>query len=683
MTNLYIDGRQAVLEAGTNIKITAENPLFTDAGTYTLEVSLPLDGCAENQRIFGAIHRPDVLKGELVAKRWNFVLVAPPLHIEGKARISTVDNESVKVQLLAGRSALNDAATDPQGRDLYVDELDGLGYVFEKAYAKAYPDSVLQLYSHTRDLWLKGQITVQGRDGDENAVVLPIYSTADKVTANELSLVRWGRQGRYLDTHQQNGKEYELAPVGARVTPFPTDDSYVEAGGQTQFNSRTPFAPQPFLIFVVERVLKALGFTVAPEDNAVRGTWQERLIIANCRPTVQIAKMLPHWTVKEFIREVQHFFGVVIYANAGRAHIVRKRKAYGQEGTTHFIDQPVDEYTATLDDSTKKSDTAAANVVYKFAEVDKRMQLTTDIEEKAKCTAEPNLQAIKEGTSVGSGFSSGGNLYTFAREYVITNAKTGFRHAYFRIHATEQWQLEVIDPMGGRFPKWNPLDRKPEPDVELRIVPVQTAVPAKGIRAVVLWKMNSSKSNRYDFRAEYSTPAPIMATADAIQGEDQTAWWSVCDELYPKVQDSNKNEPKPRDVIEVAYYKEGMHQRIEWNGSAADFPTAVGNPFYVEQENIKEHPAATYRLLLNFNGLKPDETPAEDPDDCMLKTALSGYTPPDTTVQRVVSFIDRGDFHPEDLYIIKGRRYFCRKLEFNVTEQGMERLIKGYFHEAE
>lgn len=105
--------------------------------------------------------------------------------------------------------------------------------------------------------------------------------------------------------------------------------------------------------------------------------------------------------------------------------------------------------------------------------------------------------------------------------------------------------------MGGRFPKWNPLDRKPEPDVELRIVPVQTAVPAKGIRAVVLWKLNSSKSNRYDFRAEYSTPAPIMATADAIQGEDQTAWWSVCDELYPKVQDSNKTEPKPRDVIEV------------------------------------------------------------------------------------------------------------------------------------
>ena len=127
-----------------------------------------------------------------------------------------------------------------------------------------------------------------------------------------------------------------------------------------------------------------------------------------------------------------------------------------------------------------------------------------------------------------------------------------------------------------------------------------------------------------------------------------------------------------------------MLQHVAWGEFySAEFPTAVGNPFYVEQENIKEHPAATYRLLLNFNGLKPDETPDEDPDDCMLKTVLSGYTPPDTAVQRVVSFIDRGDFKPEDVYIIGGRRYLCRKLEFSVTEKGTERLVKGYFHEAE
>ena len=673
MTNLYIDGRQAVLEAGTNIKITAENPLFTDAGTYTLEVNLPLDGCAENQRIFGAIHRADVLKGELVAKRWNFVLVAPPLHIEGKARISTVDHESVKVQLLAGRSALNDAATDPQGRDLYVDELKGLndsnqyGWLFAKPVREKY--QIPPSYPHARDMWLNGEITYKGRAGDENAVVLPIYSTTDKVIVNELTVLLWGGKGERLK-EDRHGREYEFDRHGAIVTPRPDEGTYVDAEKRPHLQSNPVFAPQPFLIFVVERVLKALGFTVAPEDNAVRGTWQERLIIANCRPTLQIAQMLPHWTVKEFIREVQNFFGVVIYFEGRQAKIVRKRKAYGLENTTHFIEQPIDEYTATVEENTKGKDPVGANVAYKFAEVEKRMQLPGDIELKAKPVLVPGLEFINTLPRA-----------NYSKDHIFTNAKTGFRYAHFRIHATEQWQVEIVDPMGGRFPSWNYIiEKKPNPDVELRIVPVQTAVPERGIRDVVLWW--NDKTRRYDNRVQGTTPAPIMATADTVP--DYTQQWSVCDELYPKVQDTGKAEPKERDVIEVAYYKEGMLQHVVWGEFySADFPTAVGNPFYVEQENIKEHPAATYRLLLNFNGLKPDETPAEDPDDCMLKTALSGYTPPDTNVQRVVSFIDRGDFHPEDIYIIKGRRYFCRKLEFNVTEQGMERLIKGYFHEAE
>ena len=229
MTNLYIDGRQAVLPTGTNIKVTAENPLFTEAGTYTLEVTLPLDGCAENQRIFGAIHRADVLKAELVAKRWEFVLVAPPLHIEGKARISAVDNEGVKIQLLAGRSAINDASTDAQDGERYVNELEGLGYVFEKAYAKKYPGDTILHYSRTRELWLNGEITHKGRAGDEQAVVLPIYSTADKAIANELAVLHWGGQGQLLKKHKDGGREYAFDRHGAILTPMPAEGTYVDA----------------------------------------------------------------------------------------------------------------------------------------------------------------------------------------------------------------------------------------------------------------------------------------------------------------------------------------------------------------------------------------------------------------------------------------------------------------------
>ena len=675
MTNLYIDGRQAVLEAGTNIKITAENPLFTDAGTYTLEVNLPLDGCAENQRIFGAIHRPDVLKGELVAKRWDFVLVAPPLHIEGKARISTVDNESVKIQLLAGRSALNDAAMDEKGEERFVDELPklfeggGNGWLFEKKLFEKY--QVGASYHHARELWINGELTYNGRPGDENAVVLPIYSTTDKIVVNELVYLQWGDKGRLIGA-SSNSRTYELAQHGATYVPMPGEGAYIDNQGQPHINTNTVFAPQPFLLFVVERVLKALGFTLAPEDNELRGTWQENIIIANCRPTIQIAQMLPHWTVKEFIREVQNFLGVVIYTEANRARIIRKRNAYGEAARTHFIQEPLDEYTITLDERAKNTETAGANVAYKFEEIDRRMQLPDDIEHKAKALLVPDLKTIK---TLPSGYLS--------QNVIFTNAKTNFRHAYFRIHATEQWQLEVVDPLGGRFSNWNLiLDKKPKADVELRIVPVQAAVPENGVACVTLWW--NKDTQRYDTVGKASVPVAVMATADYVP--DFNKQWSLQEELYPKTSNNSRKEPKAKEGIEVAYYEHGMQQQVDFGTSRTWFPTAYGNPFYVEQQNIKERPDAAYHLLLNFKGLKPDETTARLPErveDCMLNTVLTGYTPPDTTVQRVVSFIDRGDFHPEDIYIIKGRRYFCRKLEFNVTEQGMERLIKGYFHEAE
>ena len=347
MTNLYIDGRQAVLPTDTQIKVTTENPLFTDAGTYTLEVALPLEGCADNQRIFGPIHRADVLKAELTAKRWPFVLVAPPLHIEGTARVSSVDNEGVKIQLLAGRSALNDASKNADGEDLYIDELHniitkdergfsaigGLGSVFEKAYREKEPDADFISYYAVRNMWLNGELTHRGRDGDAETVVIPIYSTADKVTANERAVVYWGRRGKYIGV-DKGAKVYEMTNDGRRIAPFPAEGSFVDANQQEHLPSDTAFAPQPFLVVVVERLLKALGFNISPEDNAIRGTWQERIIVANCRKTVHIAHMLPHWTVKEFIREVQNFFGVLIITEGRRARIVRKRNSSRSHSTS-------------------------------------------------------------------------------------------------------------------------------------------------------------------------------------------------------------------------------------------------------------------------------------------------------------------------------------------------------------
>ena len=56
MLKLYLNSKPAALKEKSQLKLTRENPLFTDAGDYTFELSLPLVNSVENLSIFGALH---------------------------------------------------------------------------------------------------------------------------------------------------------------------------------------------------------------------------------------------------------------------------------------------------------------------------------------------------------------------------------------------------------------------------------------------------------------------------------------------------------------------------------------------------------------------------------------------------------------------------------------------------
>ena len=124
MIRLMIDGKVAVLKAGTSFKLTRMNPYFEDQGDFTFEVQLPLDGCAENLAIFGALHRAEVGVAGWANVELPMHLIAPPVDVVGVAKVMTVTDAEVKVQLLAGKSAVNDFGKDANGNDLYIDELD-------------------------------------------------------------------------------------------------------------------------------------------------------------------------------------------------------------------------------------------------------------------------------------------------------------------------------------------------------------------------------------------------------------------------------------------------------------------------------------------------------------------------------------------------------------------------------
>jgi len=100
-------------------------------------VSFPLAGCKENRRIFGAVHRPEASRKALLKRSFTFALTAGTFALSGRAAVTSVSQEEIKLQLLAGKSAFNfDSTNTDNGEEVYIDELP-LGIVTQRIHAKS------------------------------------------------------------------------------------------------------------------------------------------------------------------------------------------------------------------------------------------------------------------------------------------------------------------------------------------------------------------------------------------------------------------------------------------------------------------------------------------------------------------------------------------------------------------
>lgn len=680
MLTLYLNSKPAVLKAQTEIKLTRENPLFTDSGDYTFEVSLPLDGCAENLAIFGALHRAEVGKGAWLGKRLRALLVSLPLRVEGTAVVTSVTDVEVKVQLLGGRSALNVSLLDEQGRDRYIDELPSLGQALQGAYVRAMGEHSVQTYESTRDAMMRGKLMWQADEsdptslyiGDDEATALPIYSTTDKKLVNELceTMARTGSGGGRNSTFGDKSLGL-LAPIkraGATIESTVFEESYV-------------FAPQPYLVPLLERVFRALGFEVRAEDNALRGTWFERLIVANVRPTLDYRQMLPHWTAREFVTEVQRFFGVLIEVEGKRLKITRRGSLYAGEGTEVVLDAVSDAYTTTLEQQGSRKDVAQARVGYKLSGVPSALALPDELLSKAERVGFDGLANLGAVDDLNSSYGTG---------RIYDNELTGFSHTYLLEHGTEsRWALDVVDPLGAHRPKKDPVaDGAPTPkdekerEVELRIVPAFAVEGTK--RACLVSLVDLSMEPQF-----FPQPYGYMATSDTATASE-SSHFSVYRALYPK---REVKKAAKRDVLEVAYYSGGRRKMVEERGrgrengvvaSATSYalPMACGCPYYISQEHSKLLLDVSYRLLLNFKGLTAKEEEAGYSEG-MVRDVLTAYTPADTRVLMAATFLHAGALSPTDRYVIRGREYLCQRLEYTLTDEGVSPLVKGYFHEID
>lgn len=328
MIKLIIDGKEAVIKAGTSFKLTRMNPYFEDQGDFTFEVQLPLDGCAENLAIFGALHRAEVGLAGWDNKELPMHLIAPPVNVVGVAKVMTVSEAEVKVQLLAGKSAVNDFGKDAEGKDLYIDELD-LGLSLDNTntpvgYQDPYDVKKKHLY-----------VTFPVKDSTGMIVNYPLWT--------------WHLSGTVW------------------IRDYCTYKNY---------------AVQPYLATVINSIIRKLGYWQLL--NVFNSSWLKDVFVANNVQTNNVDDILPHWTVAEFFTELRNAFGV--YLDVGESvksvNLVSLSSHYsGSAGVV--LEEVLDELTADIDHDENAKTTKEGNTEYELGSISGVLRLPDEVWQNA------------------------------------------------------------------------------------------------------------------------------------------------------------------------------------------------------------------------------------------------------------------------------------------------------------
>jgi len=253
MVSLYIDGTPLVLPSDFATEIKIENSFFTKNGEYTYDFKIPLNN-PTNAAMYAHLHRLNNVS-EIKEKRQAVLMADNRCYINGTEIITDWTDDSVSIQLASGNSELNYLI----GASLQVSILD-MGKV--------------ELSDST------GRVTYYTQSLQYN------YPQFDYVAAPVSTPTGIINEWRFGMT--SSGYSLRLADDTIRIV-------------------------QPYLCAIVRRMLTALGYTIGV--NQLEESRYSQLIVVHDVNTLEYAKMLPGWSVKDFFENLERMFNLVLVVN--------------------------------------------------------------------------------------------------------------------------------------------------------------------------------------------------------------------------------------------------------------------------------------------------------------------------------------------------------------------------------
>ena len=629
---IIINGKQAYLKKNTSFDFIFENRLFTGSDSYTLSITFPLKGCAQNIAIFGHIHRADVIKSKVV---FDCDIRDGAFFKSGSITITEISDIEVKTQFLEGRSEQNfDATFD----DIYLNELD-LGYPTTRKGLSA--SAALQAYP------------------TNNWVPLPWVNNYSGNIQNPYTV-----GSHYVTGFEYTNEEHSFQPYLLYILKRICD----KLGYTYDFYDLEKSQYRTLLIC-----------------NTLPAAWD----------AWNFAIALPHWTLTEFFEQLENFlFGEFDINHKAKRIEFHFSNTLAKASGEACIDRVVDSYTAEVSQEDESKYMASCNL--KYADNDallwayyscdwfiranrSKAKIYEKMNDLLKDAEKLKVSGGYEGTGRdGRGYSclmcrgypngSDGNRLFYCKENDTYFVMYCYKSELFKSQNNSKWykyynRLMSVNQFGERFVS------EDADEIELKIVPAWIDGTDDKYGNVLFLDCGEMGSNESWTITEDGTSSGSSFTGARTDGStafgrrrnDPDIDYDGGDPVqgnasYAISKGSDSKSDEYFSVIYVGF----------WDGQLL---TAGHQPHpVVDRVEVWDN----FAYSTHTHTLRLNESTANAMRSVMHKI--------DGKKKYTFSFLSDTIPSPRALFYIMGQRYICEKITATFHESGKSQLLKGVFY---
>jgi hypothetical protein len=583
MTELFIDGVQAVLPKDFSIQVKRENPLITKNGEYTYEITLQLTN-ATNAELYAHLNRLNSVQ-EVKTKRAAILVADNRVYCNGTEIITGWTDDTVSLQIASGNSELNYFV----GGDLLIGTLE----------MKRTDVLTTDMFPHIEKTYPEVEYCL--------APVL------DQGTGN---------------IHNQWCVKADAGVTNRRVD---TDDMF-------------EVTPQPYLCAYIKELMRALGYGLT--ENQLENTVYKDVYICHTVPTVLWNKMLPGWSVKDFLEQVERLFNAVFLVdNRKRTARLLLRGNYFTGGTSVHVQNVEDVYEVEVEEPDIE-DATFSNVEYKLPDSEfwRWRCLSDAVNKAAKRDTIPADYVPERYERIQEWFMDSAHQLT---DTIYKDLSDGREYLYLRNHAG--WENEPDYAMVNEFMN---LEREnATTTLELEMIPVELAV---------------SEINRYQTGDPVRVSGiklylPVISSGSS---EGDTTMGQTLEEMITN--NTNETSSGKTDIC-LAFYS-GMAEVKALGGLMYPFPRPYIDEYIADADTGFSRYYQTNTVGASLRLVT------------MNAQFYQGSYDIDYTKAVKVQSHDPNVYAAYQVFEIRNKRYVCKEMEFTLDAFGRKGAWTGTFY---